>query len=136
MDAFLNECEEEDGDDPGMGMYGDGLDGDSDGDVETQKQFDRKALLAFRDQLDALLQAYVMKEVSPEEAATPAYQYAKMLVASEKEILYFYRKAVVALLGRLGVKELEASAGDLAVSRMEHVNDLVEAFFQIRYTML
>jgi hypothetical protein len=140
MDAFLNECEEEDGDDPGMGMYGDGLDGDndddSDGDVETQKQFDRKALLAFRDQLDALLQAYVMKEVSPEEAATPAYQYAKMLVASEKEILYFYRKAVVALLGRLGVKELEASAGDLPVSRMEHVNDLVEAFFQIRYTVL
>jgi hypothetical protein len=137
MDAFLNECEEE-GDDPGMGMYGDGENGDDDdeGDAEAQKQFDRQALQAFREQLDSLLQAYSPEDVSSEEAATPAYQYSKILVESEQKILHFYRKAVVVLLGRLGVKGLEASAGDAPTSKMEHVDHLVDAFFQIRYTML
>lgn len=150
MEAFLNECEEEDGDEEGgdscmyMGssmMEEQDEDDDDDDFVDEQKDFDRQALQSFQSRVENLLQGYPSKQPN-QESSDSRLKYAQIMVDSEREILHFYQAMVAQLLTKLGDNhngEKTASSpkyANLPNIQQEQIQSLVDAFIQIRYTML
>ena len=135
MEAFLNGCEEDNEDAcddaclytaPTSGPENDGKDDEA----EDQKSFDKQALRAFLERLEALLQAYPKTLVTQPDASRT--RYANILLQSEQEILRFYQTVSQRILERLMVENEKT----MAVLPDAHAQQLIEAFFRIRYTML
>lgn len=144
MEAFLKECEEGSEDDEedsdcymymGSGMMTFKRDGTGENEVDNidqQKDFDRLALKNFLCRLDKMLQSY--PSAVDDGTNDCGLRYARILVESEKEILIFYRAIVLHLLSKLGDKAPPDTK--LPNSQEEQVQTLVDAFFQIRYSLL
>ena len=161
MEAFLNGCEddEDDNDDDNEGPYcgNDCMytrhfdidaqedDGAIDSAMKQQKRSDLLALESFYERLASLLQSYDMDTETPSApvlntaaATTTKLQYAKLLVESEQEILRFYQVMVAELLSKLDTTSGKTWIAPISMSetQREQIQSLVDAFFQIRYTML
>jgi hypothetical protein len=149
MEAFLNGCEAEESDgEEGedveaylyMGATATGRPNDEGGgnidddEVEQQKAVDLQALGKFQDHLVNRLDAYPAGSV--DQPNDPRTQYAQLLVESEKDILRFYLVAVRRLLTQLDhdASTVTPPLDDAQVQ--QHVDSLVEAFFQIRYSVI
>jgi hypothetical protein len=105
--------------------------------LKQQKIMDQQALKKFQMILMERLDAY--PKVSVAQSADLRTQYAQILLESEQEILHFYHAVAQRLLARLTNDDDDdtstTSTIPLTTQAQQHVDSLVEAFFQIRYTM-
>ena len=149
MEAFLNECEDEDG----AWDEEEGDDDDDEGKAEDSEvnnaQAETEALTALHQALEQVTQRYALaKQKSLGDADIE--RFAKILIGSELRTLRFYIDVCQKLIVKLTKQDADA-LGDVSQHDMFapetfptgdderldwQVNDLVDAFLRIRFLML